>query len=97
MLRSFDNFWLSLADKVTTEIYDFVYLIVKIILISFLLLITFSIPAADRTQYFVHLSFKSTLQLLRGILRDIQKLLKYFNGEAIVTFFRIPLAVFGAG
>ena len=29
-----------------------------------------------KTQYFVHLSFNSTLQLINGILSDHQKLLR---------------------
>ena len=56
-----------------------------------------SLPAADKTQYFVHLSFNSILQLINGISSDLQKLLKYFNGTAIIAFFRILLALFGAG
>ena len=49
MLRSFDNLWLLLVDKVTTGTYKFVYLIVKIIL-SESLLLTLSLPAADKKQ-----------------------------------------------
>ena len=44
-------------------------------------------PFADKTQYFVHLRFNSTLQLSNGTSSDLQKLLKYFNGTAIVAFF----------
>ena len=50
----------------------------KIILLEFASLL--SAPTADKTQYFVHLSFNSFLQLI-----------KYFNETAIVSFFRIPL------
>ena len=42
------------------------------------------------------LSFSSTLQLINGVSSDLQKLLKYFNGTAIVTFFSIPLAALSA-
>ena len=91
MRRSFDSFLLSLADKVTIETYHFVFLIVKIIL-SESQLSTLSAQAADRIQYFVQLSFNSTLQLLKGILSDLQKLLKYFNGTAIIAFFKISFA-----
>ena len=64
-----------------------VYWIVKLLLLGLPLL---SLPAAA-----VHLSFNSTLQLINGILSDLQNLLKYFNGTAIVQFFRVPLVRFG--
>ena len=57
----------------------------------------FPLPAAEKAQYFDRLSFNSTLQLINDILRDLQKLLKYFNGTAIVAFLKIPLASFGLG
>ena len=60
-------------------------LIVKTILLPLLLsLIAFSVPRADKTQYFVHLIFNYT--------SGFRKLPNYFNGTAIVAFFRIPLA-----
>ena len=68
-----------------------------LLLLSLSSLLTLSLPAADKTQYFVHLGFSSTLQLINGISSDLQKLLKYFNYTAIVTFFRSPSASFGAG
>ena len=40
--------------------------------------------AADKAQYFIHLSFNSPLQFINGISSDLQKLLKYFNGAAVV-------------
>ena len=55
-----------------------------------------SVPAADKTQYFAHLSFNSILQLINRVSSDLQKLLRYFNGTVIVASFRIPLAWFGA-
>ena len=51
-----------------------------------------SAPVVIKTQYFVLLSFDSTLQLINDISSDLQKLPKYFNGTARVTFFRIPFA-----
>ena len=48
------------------------------------------VPPADRTQYFVHLSFNQNFQLINGISSDLQKLLKYFNGTGIVAFLKIP-------
>ena len=87
---------MSLDDKVTIETHKLASLTVKITLLT-LLLSLLSLPFADKTQYFVQLSFKSTLQLLSGILSGLQKLSKYFNGTAIVAFPRIPLALFGTG
>ena len=66
-------------------------LIVKIILLE--LTFALSAPAADKTQYFDHLSFNFTLQLIDGISSDLQKLLKYFNGTAIVEFLKILFAL----
>ena len=65
-------------------------LIVKIILLG--LAFVLSLPVADKTQYFAHLSFNITLQVINGISSDLQKLLKFFNGTAIVPLFRIPYA-----
>ena len=64
--------------------------IVKIILLE--LAFALSAPAADKRQYFVHLSFNSTSQLINGNSSDLQRLLNYFNGRAIVAFFRISFA-----
>ena len=85
-------------DKVTTGTYNCVSLIVKLMLLALsALAISLSLPSAEKTQYFVHLSFNSTLQLINGISSDLQKLLKYFNDAAILAFFRIPSAAFEAG
>ena len=65
-------------------------LIVKVILLGLVSIL--SGPAAVKTQYFVHLSFHSILGLINGISSDLQKLLKCFNGTAIVAFPRIPFA-----
>ena len=61
LLRIFDSFLLSFGDKVTTDTYIFLPLIVKIILE---LVKAFSGPGMDKTQCFLHLSFNSTLQLI---------------------------------
>ena len=79
-----------LLIKLTTGRYNFVSLILKIILLE--LTFSLSAAAADKAQYFVHLRFSFMLQLVNGISNDIQKLLKYFNGTSIVAFFRIPIA-----
>ena len=95
MLRIFNSFWLSFADKVATGRYNIVTFIVKIRLSG--LTFVLSLPTAVKTQYFVHLSFNSTLQLINCISSDMQKFPKYFNSTAIVAIFWIPLAVFGLG
>ena len=68
---------------------SFEALIVKILLE---LASSLAVPAAGKTQYFIHLRFNSTLHLINDILSGIQKSLKYFNGIAIVAFFKIPFA-----
>ena len=55
------------------------------------------LQTAGKTQYFVHLSFNSTLQLTNVILSDQWRLRKYFNDTAIDAFFKIPLVLFGIG
>ena len=55
-----------------------------------------STPSAAKTQRFLQSPFNSTLQLINYISSDLQKLLRYFNGTAIV-FFKIPSLLFGAG
>ena len=35
--------------------------------------------------------------MINGILRDLQKLLRYSNGTAVVAFSAIPLTLFGPG
>ena len=74
MLRSFYNFWLPLADMVTTGIHNLMYLVEKLImlpLLSLSLSLRLSLADAEKTHYFVHLSFNSTLQLINGISSDL--------------------------
>ena len=54
------------------------------------------IPAADKTQYFVYVSFNSTFHLVNGISTDLRKLLKCFNGTEVVAHFRIQLTALSA-
>ena len=79
----------------TTGTNNFLPFIVKIILIQ--LALAFLTLVAAKTQSLTHLSFKSTLQLISYLSSGLQKLLRYFNGVAIVAFFRIRLIWFGAG
>ena len=48
----------------------FVFLIKKIKILG--LAFALSAPAADKREYFLHLSFNSTLQLINGISNDFQ-------------------------
>ena len=69
-------------------------LIVKIILLALLSPLTsFSVRAPHKTQFFVHFSFNYTLQLINGILSDIQKYLNILMTQQLLHFFKIPLAV----
>ena len=52
----------------------------------------FLVPFEAKTQYFVHLSFNSTSQLINGISRDLQKLFRYISGTTIRVFLKIPFA-----
>ena len=67
--------------------HSFVSFVVKIILLGSAFLL--SAPAADKTKYFSHLSFNSTVWLINGILSDFQK---YLNCTAGFSFFRILFA-----
>ena len=68
--------------------HNFVSFIVKIKLLLSLLPLTLSVPPTDKTQCFDHLSFSFTLQLINGTSRDLQNLLKCFNGTSVVAFFK---------
>ena len=67
------------------------FLIVKIIVLESAS--SFSTPAEAKTECFVYLSFNSALQSIYGILRDRQKMLRYFSNTAIVAFFRTELFI----
>ena len=69
---------------VTRGTYNFVFIIVKIILLE--LPIVLSLPAAAKTQCFVHLCFKSTLQLINGILSDLQNYLDILMAQQLLHF-----------
>ena len=71
-----------------TGTYNFVSLIEKMILLELASLLL--APAVDKTQHFIYLSFNSILQLINGILKDLQVVHKYFNDTAISAFLKIP-------
>ena len=73
----------------TTETYDFVSLVVKMILLRPKSVL--SRQSVAKTQCFGHLSVNFTSQLINGISSNHQKLLRYFKSSAIVSFSRITL------
>ena len=73
---------LPCVDKVTTGTYNFVSVIANV-------------PAPVElviTQVDEHVNIKLTSQLIKDISRVLQKLLKYFNGTIISTYFSLPEA-----
>ena len=71
---------LSYVDKVTTEKCSFVLVISNVPIPEELVI----------TQVDDHVKIKLTLQLIKGISRVLQKLLRYFNGTIISTSFSLP-------
>ena len=52
--------------------------------------------SVDNTHSFFHVKFNLILQLIKGISSDLKRLLKYFNGMTIFTFFLATLrTIFG--
>ena len=76
------NFALSWVDKVTTGIQSFLSVIVNLPLPVELVM----------TQVDDHVKKRLTSQLINGISRVLQKLLKYSNGTIILTSFVLPPA-----
>ena len=75
------NFALSWVDKVTTGTYSFVSVIENF-------------PSAVElviAQSLDQVKRRLSLQLINGISRVLQKLLKYFNGTIFSTSFLFPL------
>ena len=87
---SFDNIGLFFAVKMVKGTYNFVSVIVKIILSQLSLVL--SLTTTAKTQCFVHRSYKSTLHLINEISSDLQKLIRYFNDTAIVVSSKISFA-----
>ena len=73
-LKNFASLWLPFTDKVTTGLYNFLSLILKIIFLE--LASAFLTPVAAKTHCFVHLSFNLTFQLTNGISRELPKLVR---------------------
>ena len=78
-----NNFELSWVDKVTTGTWRFVSVNVNVeFWFATLVLIITKFPD--------HVKISSTSQLIKGISRVLQKLLKYFSGTIISTFSMSP-------
>ena len=76
------NFALSWVDKVITGTKSFASVIVNLPVPAELVI----------TQVDYHVKMRLTSQLINGISRVLQKLLKYFNGKTISTCFVLPSA-----
>ena len=74
--NSYNELLLSLLDKVTTGIQIFVPVIAKVVILF----------PSEIAQLVDQVRVRLILQLIKGISRVIQKLLKYFNGTAISAF-----------
>ena len=66
----------------------FASFILKVALSTLLLLLGLVVS----TQFAFHINESSTLQLLKCITNDLQKILKYFNGATIFTPWVFPFA-----
>ena len=65
----------------------------KTILLELALALSAAAASTDKKQYFVPLSFNSTLQLINAITCYPKKnVLRFFNGAVSVAFFSFPLA-----
>ena len=73
---------MSLLDKVTIEAYNFVFVISNVV----------TSITLDITQSYLQFNSKWILQLINSISKDLQKLVKYFNGTAIFTYLNTPLS-----
>ena len=91
----FTNLLSSRVDKVTTNTYNYVPVILDVLSVGLL------IPATARsasgpasfvaclviTDFLDHVKIKNTSQLINGMSNIIQILLKWFNATATSTFF----------
>ena len=78
--NNFTNFTLSWLDKVTFGKYYFVFVILKLML-----------AIVGLTRSLIQSNMRWILQLINGIPKYLQKLLKYFSGTAIFTYVNNPL------
>ena len=80
-------------DKVTTNMYNFVPVLWNsnsvgaTIACGSLLFPAALTVASAKMQFFVHVKIISTSQLINGISKVLQKLLKYFSGITIFASF----------
>ena len=74
-----NSFVLLSVDKVTTGTQSFASVIVNVV--------AWFAAALDIKQLAEHVKMRLISQLINGISRILQKLLKYFNGTIILTLF----------
>ena len=60
-------------------------------------ILNFVSAIVDITQSLVQFNSRLILQLINGISKDLQKLLKYFSGTAIFTSLNTPLSAAVSG
>ena len=75
-----------MLDKVTIGTYNLVFVILNVVSVI-----------AYITQSLVQFNSRQILQLINGISKDLQKLLKYFSGTAIFTFLNTLLSAAVSG
>ena len=71
---------LSWVDKVTRGTYSFISVMLNSAF-------WFAAVPATRIKFLDHFNWRQILQLIKDILSDLQKLLRYFNGTIISTSF----------
>ena len=84
LLIVFTSLALYLLDKGTIGKYNFVFVILNVMLALVL----------DSTQSFVQLNSRGILQLINSISKRLQKLLKYFSGTSDFYTFKYSSLTF---
>ena len=84
LLIVFTSLALSLLDKGRIGTYNFVFVILNVMLALVL----------DSTQSFVQLNSRGILQLINSISKRLQKLLKYFSGTSDFYTFKYSSLTF---
>ena len=78
----YNSFALPWVDKVTARTKRFVSVVSNVVFVSL-----------ENTHFSDQVKMRLISQLIKDISRVLQKLLKYFNGTTISTFFVPPAAV----
>ena len=91
---NFSKIFISFSfDKVTTETYNFVSVILNFAPdgATIVGLAAAFIVISAKTQFLDQVKINSTSQLISGIFKLLQKLLKCFNGTTTLTSFLVKL------